>query len=233
MKRALIIGLVTLTIFTSCDKKDDPGPTIIENRSIPEFAELQLNGSHELRINPANDFEIRITAPDNLMPYIETYVTGEKLFIRERSNDIDHDRVLIEISENFLNSIQLNGSGRIFAEDTVYSESLEISIDGSGEADLLTQTELLRLDIDGSGRIDARGEASDVRSHISGSGLILSKNISSSTAEAKIEGSGSIEIFAADNLFARIEGSGVIRYWGKPSSVNANVEGSGSILEMD
>ncbi|MEM9051255.1 MAG: head GIN domain-containing protein [Bacteroidota bacterium] len=233
MKRLLIAGFVGLTILSACDKKEDAGPTITENRTIPEFNEVRLDGSQELRINSENEFDLRVTAPDNLMPYLETFVTGGKLILREKSNDIDHDRVLIEISENFLNSIQLDGSGRIFAEDTIYSESLEISVDGSGEADIIAKTELLRLDIDGSGRIDARGEASEVRSHISGSGLILSQNIDSSTAEARIEGSGSIDIFATDKLFARIEGSGVIRYWGQPGSVNASVEGSGSIIEIN
>lgn len=167
-----------------------------------------------MRINPDYDFDLRITAPDNLMRYLETYVSNDTLVVREKNNDIDHGGVLVEISENYLDRIELNGSGLIIAEDTIYSSNLKIEIDGSG-------------------RIEAWGEAEEVRSAIFGSGLIASRSIESSIPEARIEGSGNIDIYASFSLFARIDGSGVVRYWDNPETIDSNVDGSGAIIEIN
>jgi len=233
MKKTFFTWLLTIPLLWSCTNDVDSGPIISETRSTPVFNRVELRGSHELRINPNYDFEVRITAPDNLMRYIETYVTNGILIVREKNNDIDHDKVLVEISENFLDRIELNGSGNIIAEDTVHSNNLEIEIDGSGSADILSKCNLLRLHIDGSGKIEAWGEADEVRSEISGSGLIVSRTIESSTAEARIKGSGSIDIYADKSLFARIDGSGVVRYWGQPKSIDSGIAGSGTIIEIN
>ncbi|MCZ4407232.1 DUF2807 domain-containing protein [Cryomorphaceae bacterium 1068] len=233
MKQSILIYLLVIPLVWACDKKEDAGPIISEIRTASQFSEVELDGSHEFRINPDFDFDIRVTAPDNLMRYIETYVTNGRLVINEKNNDIDHDRVLVEISENFLDRILLNGSGIIIAEDTIYSADLEVEIDGSGSADIIAKSDLLRLIIDGSGRIEALGESEEVRSAIYGSGLITSPNIESNIAEARIEGSGSIDIHAGYSLFARIDGSGVIRYWGDPETIDSSVDGSGAIIEIN
>jgi hypothetical protein len=233
MKKTTLIALIAIPLLWSCDKKEDAGPIISETRTATQFSEVELDGSHEFRINPDFDFDIRVTAPDNLMRYIETYVANGRLVVNEKNNDIDHNRVLVEISENYLNRIILNGSGLIIAEDTLYSNDLEVDIDGSGSADVIAKCDLLRLIIDGSGRIEARGESEEVRSAIYGSGLITSPNIESNIAEARIEGSGSIDIHAGHSLFARIDGSGVIRYWGDPEVIDTSVDGSGAIIEIN
>lgn len=233
MKKTTLIVLCAIPLLWACTKKENAGPIVSETRVVSTFNEAELDGSHELRINPDYDFDLRVTAPDNLMRYIETYVINGKLVVREKNNDIDHGRVLIEISENYLDRIELNGSGLAIAEDTIYSNRLEIEIDGSGGADIIAQTDFLRLSIEGSGKIEAWGEAEEVRSEISGSGLIVSRSIESSVAEARIEGSGSIDIHADSSLFARIDGSGIIRYWGQPESIDSDIDGSGSIIEIN
>jgi len=233
MKKTALIVLFALPLLWACTKKEDAGPIVSETRSVTEFNEVELDGSHELRIHPDFDFDLRVTAPDNLMRYIETYVANGRLVVRERNNDIDHGRVLIELSENYLDRIILNGSGLIVAEDTLHATDLEVAINGSGSADVIAKSDLLRLFIDGSGRIEAWGEATQVRSDISGSGLIKSSTIESALAEAKIDGSGNIDIYADNSLFARINGSGSIRYWGSPEAVDSDVDGSGSIVDME
>ena len=233
MKKTTFIVLFAVPLLWACNDKEDAGPIVSETRAVSQFDEVELDGSHELRINPDFDFDLKVTAPDNLMRYIETYVANGRLVINEKNNDIDHSRVLVEISENYLDRIILNGSGLIVAEDTLYSNDLEVEIDGSGAADIIAKSDLLRLIIDGSGRIEAWGEAEEVRSAIYGSGLITSQNIESNIAEARIEGSGSIDIFAGYSLFARIDGSGVIRYWGDPEVIDSSVDGSGAIIEIN
>jgi hypothetical protein len=233
MKHSILISLLIIPFLWSCTVKDEAGPVVSEVRTLPDFNEVELNGSHELRIDRDYDFDIRITAPDNLLSYIDTYVINGKLIIREDKNRIDHGRVLIEISEDYLDLIELNGSGRVETQDTLYADQFTMELKGSGTADIIAKAELLRLTIDGSGIIEAWGEAQEVRSDISGSGLIKSPNVASALAEAEIDGSGNIDIYASSELFARIKGSGTIRYWGHPKVVDADVDGSGSIVEME
>ncbi len=233
MNRLTFFCVLAIPLIWSCNDDIDAGPIITETRNLPEYTELEVDGSYEVIINPDYDFDVRVTAPDNMMNYIETFVTGSRLVIKERSNRIDHGRILIEVSETVLERIELNGSGKITAEDTLTSPDIVAEINGSGSSDLLVDCTVLRLEIDGSGIIEAWGESSMVLSEIEGSGLISSRAIESAVAEARIEGSGSIDIYAIQSLFARIDGSGVIRYWGNPETVDTNIDGSGSIIEIN
>jgi len=233
MKSSTLLILFAIPLLWSCVDNIDAGPVVSERRNLPEFNELEIDGSFEVVINPDFNFDVRITAPSNLMEYIETYVAGDRLIVRERNNRVDHNRVLIEISENYLNWVELNGSGSITAEDTLFAEDLVAEIDGSGLMDIFIETDDLHLSIDGSGIIEAWGNSPNVTSKIEGSGFITSRSVESTHADARIDGSGSIDIYASEYLFARIGGSGMIRYWGEPDDVDAMVDGSGQIIEIN
>lgn len=231
----ILIGLIIIsygTLFTSCDKKEDAGPTITVSKNLGDFNELELDGSMELQIVEGMSDDIRITAPDNLQKYIEAYVFSNRLMIDERDNDIKNSDVRIEISETALSKIILDGSGAIYG-DSIYSDFILLRMKGSGSINLPVICERLEAKVNGSGRIKIFGEAENVDVDIDGSGLIDVKNVEAADASARIDGSGSIDIYANTSIFARISGSGAIRYWGEPETVDTNVSGSGAIVRMN
>ncbi len=231
----LLIGLLVIgyaCLFTSCDKKECAGPTITVTKDLDHYNELELDGSMELEIKSDMTEDIRIIAPDNLQKYIETYVYADRLVIHERDNKIKNGRVRIEISETAITSILLAGSGEVYG-DTLKANHISLRIDGSGNIDLPIDCTELQTRISGSGRLKAYGLAESSNAAIDGSGLIDVKNVESASAHTQIDGSGAIDIYANTSIFARIAGSGSIRYWGNPEFVDADVSGSGSIIPIN
>ncbi len=222
------MALIALTIV-GCDKKQEGGPITSENRSLPEFEEIDVVGHMEVEIDPELTADLEITAPQNLMAYLETEVAGNKLIIRERNNDIEPSRIMVRIREQEISEIELSGSGTVRG-DSIYSETILLRLTGSGLIDLPVNCTSLHTQITGSGNIDVIGEGDRVYTRIEGSGRISTETIESTWADARIDGSGYIETYASDSLKARLSGSGVIRCWGEPYYVNADADGSGSIV---
>jgi hypothetical protein len=223
----LIFGLGII----SCSKNEAAGPIITETRSVSDYTELEVRGAFEILISDDYSADIEITAPQNKMPFIETYLIGNRLIIDEDDNRIKDSRMTVRLSNQILNEVELLGSGFIEG-DTIFAPSLDVEISGSGRIDLPVKTTKLNLEISGSGSIDVFGEAGEVESRITGSGLINSRSVESGNGTARIDGSGNIRIYAADTLFASVIGSGIIQFWGNPSHLDTNIDGSGQITDM-
>lgn len=233
MKKTMkAIALICLTIAaSSCSKKEAAGPIISQTRSINEYSELEVRGAFQIQISDDYSADLEITAPQNKIPFIETYVLGNKLIINEDDNRIKDTRMIIKLSNQYLNRVELFGSGFIEG-DTIFSPDLDLEIAGSGRIDFPVMSENLKLEISGSGSIDVFGEASEVESRITGSGFINSRSVESGNGIARIDGSGNIRIYSEDTLVARILGSGIVQYWGTPTNLDTNVDGSGQITDM-
>lgn len=229
--KALIPLLLFCGILFSCNKNKQAGPIVSETRELIEYDELELRGSFSLQISDDFDFDIEVTAPDNKIRYIETVVLGDRLIISEKNNNIDGGRVTIKASNQFLEYIQLDGSG-IINGDSINNAAIIIELNGSGLVDLPVNCTELDLIVNGSGNIETFGDAETVDSQISGSGIIDSKSVGCLNASSRIDGSGIIKVYASESLFARIDGSGVIQYWGNPDQLDTDISGSGQIIDM-
>jgi len=219
-------------LLAACEPREDAGPEITEIRDVPAYSKIDIRGSVQVVIVPGNAGDVVITAPDNLMPYIETYVIGDTFIIDERQNRIkNHKNVRIEISENMLEHAEFSGSGSL-SGDTIFHPSLSIILSGSGKIDLPVSTASLDIELSGSGNILVRGLADNIKIDLDGSGNVNARAIKTFTASSHITGSGNVDLFTTDSLFARITGSGNIKYWGNPETVNSEVSGSGSVLRM-
>jgi len=215
----------------SCSKNEAAGPIVNETRSVSDYTELEVRGAFEILISDDYSADIEITAPQNKIPFIETYLIGSRLIIDEDDNRIKDSRMTIKLSKQILDEVELLGSGLIEG-DTIFSPHLDVEILGSGRIDFPVKTAKLNLEISGSGSIDVFGEANEVESRITGSGFINSRSVESGNATARIDGSGNIRVYAADTLYASVTGSGIIQFWGNPSHLDTNINGSGQITDM-
>jgi hypothetical protein len=90
----------------------------------------------------------------------------------------------------------------------------------------------LDVEISGSGKLEASGTANEIKTSISGSGKVYASNLTVDKCEARITGSGDVEINVKSELDANITGSGTVSYKGNPSHVNGHSSGSGKVRKM-
>jgi Putative auto-transporter adhesin, head GIN domain len=103
------------------------------------------------------------------------------------------------------------------------SDGGQVSIQGIDRAGEIMFT------VRGGGEIKAEGTADEVHVEIRGNGLVDLAALKAETASAKVEGSGTIRLFASNTLSASVAGDGTVEYAGDPRNLAQAVSGTGTI----
>jgi hypothetical protein len=208
------------------------GNIITQEREVSEFNKVHLKGSGNVFLAPGEKQSLEIKTDDNIMPLIETDVSGKKLTISHGKHHLRPTIFEVYITVKNLEGVAISGSGDIsgkgrFVTDTFYAE-----ISGSGDMDLEVETGKLASKISGSGSIHLSGKAEDYTVSISGSGKINAFDVEAKNVSVKISGSGDCRVYASESLDAKISGSGDVYYKGRPQ-INTKISGSGSLMSKD
>lgn len=185
------------------------GVSRTESRSVGEFKRIHINGGIDLVAEVGGATALEITADDNLLAYLETYVEGETLVIEMQDGSYSA-RVpqVARVSTPVLQGLEIDGSCDASIHRLAGPE-FALAISGSGDVRCDGAVDLLVIDIAGSGDVRARE--------------LLAKR-----ARIVIAGSGDVHVNATEDLDISIAGSGDVRYAGSPR-VRQSVAGSGDV----
>ena len=157
---------------------------------------------------------------------------------------------LSDIKQDVLR-LTMHGSGKVTASGEVHELSLDAA--GSGRAEfgrLVTQQtsaqirgsgevvfadikqEVLRIVMHGSGGVTASGEAREVSLDATGSSRADLGRLVTQQANARIRGSGDIDLAVREDADISISGSGVARLHGAVARIHSHVSGSGQIKQV-
>ncbi len=211
------------------------GTVAAEQRTLPAFEGVALAGSMDLVVRQGSTQRVEVEVDDNLLPYLETEVTGSgadaRLHVRwKRGTTIRNARqARVSVTVPRLNTLAASGSGDMTVEP-FETPSLAIRVSGSSDTRLqrLTTAEL-QISISGSGDVEGAGAATRLKIGVAGSGDVKLRDMKSDEVSISIPGSGDASVHADKLLDVRIAGSGDVVYTGNPATVNAKVAGSGSV----
>jgi hypothetical protein len=222
-----------LIYLTSCSKFhtiDGNGNVTTESRTLSTFSKVKSEGSFEVYIAQDSVQSVNVEAESNLLPYIETDVSGSILIIRvrEHRNIDNHEPIKIYVKSPVVKSINLSGSGLINC-DSMITSTLDVNLSGSGNMNIIAESNKIDAHISGSGKITLSGTANETDFNIDGSGNIHAYNLPQDTCFADISGSGDMYVYVNEFLDVRISGSGRVHYIGNPT-VNTFITGSGTVI---
>ncbi|MFM7507488.1 MAG: head GIN domain-containing protein [Rubrivivax sp.] len=204
-------------------------------RNLPAFQGVALSGSMDLVVRQAATQAVEVQADDNLLPLLETEVTGSgadaRLQVRwKRGASIHYSgkaRVIVAVP--VITSLAASGSGNLLVEP-FETPRLAIGIAGSSDVRLRQlATAELQVSISGSGDVVGDGRATTLKIAIAGSGDVQLRDLKADDVTIDIAGSGDASVHADKSLRARIAGSGDVTYTGNAPAVNAQASGSGSV----
>ncbi len=241
-RRLLRAGLPLLAAFAAlqplaahAQRLEGSGRVVTETRPLPAFQGVVSAGAVDLVVRQGSPQVVELQADDNLLPYLETEVTGSgadaRLQVRwKRGTFIQHScAVRVSVTVPVLTSLTSAGSGDLLVE-AFETPSLAIRISGSSDTRLrqLTTGEL-QVTISGSGDVIGAGKATKLKIGVAGSGDVQLRELKAEDVSISIAGSGDAQVHADKSLEVRIAGSGDVIYTGNPATVNSKVAGSGSI----
>jgi len=232
-------GILFLALFTSGCRKDHwpfnlhgEGPVVTETRVVSNFEGIRLKINADIHISKDSVQELSISAQQNIIDNIETYVTGNLLTIDFDRNVKHHLPIDVYIKIPMLNKIQIDGSGNVSTTGDFSESNVDLEINGSGNINGNFFASSISSQISGSGDISLTGTATNHYAQIDGSGNIYSFGLITDHTDIDISGSGNSEVFANQTLDVKISGSGDVYYKGHPT-VTVNISGSGSVINKN
>ncbi len=205
-----------------------------EKRNIGTYTKLDVAGSFDVTLN-ANATQISIVAKyEEVISHVMTTVTNGtlKIYMEEGYRPRKWGAINIEVPLKALDEVALTGSGDIKSLQTLKSENLIINLTGSGDIGLEVEATNVKAKLIGSGDLKLKGKTDNFKGEVAGSGDLSASGLKSANTKIKVNGSGDASVYASQAIFARVEGSGDIRYAGNPKSEDTKASGSGDITKM-
>ncbi len=202
-----------------------------ESRKIKGYNQISMHGSFQVNLVEGIEGLIKVSAEENLLPYILTDVKGDQLNIKFKSgySYSPTKKITVTVPVEDLDEITLVGSGNVSGKIPGQLEDLKLVLTGSGNIELTIVSQNLNSSLIGSGDIELSGETAYMETMVSGSGDFKAYQLKAQEIEAMITGSGDMQLYAVQRLKARVIGSGDILYKGEPKKETINITGSGNV----
>ena len=210
--KGVLVLFSVLSILQSCTKSIvGDGPVLTEDRTVPGFTKLRVNGSADVEVIESNSQKLSISGYANLLNIYESSVKDGELTLGYKSSyNIKNDNIKIKIEVADIRSVYLNGSGDIIISNFTHGTELTSFINGSGKVQI------------------QNASFPKMAYHINGSGSMFGATIPALQVEVSIHGSGHIELNCTQHLKINIEGSGTVDYYGNPATTDISIHGSGT-----
>jgi Putative auto-transporter adhesin, head GIN domain len=219
-KIGILFTLILVSLSVACDGQigaleivKGSGNVVTENRDVSEFTAVSLQGVGELFVDQTGTESLAITADDNLLPYIKTRVSGDKLIISVEKNTTfsNVSELTYHVTVVNLDELELDGFGQLTA-DNLNGETLSVQLDGAGSITVSGEVDRQTVEINGAGGYDAA-------------------DLKSQEATVTHNGAGLAVVQVSDQLDATINGIGTVEYIGDPQ-VTKDVSGLGSVRQQ-
>jgi hypothetical protein len=244
----LLLTLVLITGNGYAFAKSHPSLTEdslqIVTREVSGFDALQISGPFDVYIEQGNTESLTYKAPKEILNRIVTEVEGHTLRISNKHDNWGwgynswysdkswwrhHAKIVVNITVKDLNKIKVSGSGGAFFDNGLATNSLKLTVRGSGGIHGKITVKELESTISGSGNIRLTGTAGNSMLKVSGSGNFIAGDLVTSSSTVRVSGSGNAKINATDKVVAGVSGSGDVRYTGDAKSIKSATSGSGSV----
>jgi len=238
--RKLILGMAAIMCVTVTNaqwwgskKVRGNGKVTTETRSTGDYDGVKCAGSMDYVLVAGTEGKITIEAESNLMEYIVTEIKNNNLIVKVKKGynlkPSFNKALKVTIPFKDISSVSLAGSGDVWNEDKIKSNSLDVSLAGSGDMVLDIEANSVEGSLAGSGDMTLKGNTNDLTVKVAGSGDISAFGLQANNTKASVAGSGDIEVVSNKSLYARVSGSGDIEYKGNPDKEDTKVSGSGTI----
>ena len=240
MKKTFCLGISLIVLFSSCGyiggkRVEGNGNWKTEERTVSAFNSVEAHGAVNVYLSQGPAKPVRIEADENLMEYIEVYVSGNSLMVRNRSGynlkPTGEMKVFVTIQD--FKRVEVSGASDIIGEGSFKNpENISLGVSGAGKIVLQVDAPKVTIDISGAGSVKLEGTTKEVDLGLSGAGSAKCFDLKAETVHAGISGAGNAEVFASVKLTGSISGAGNIKYKGG-AAADVSKSGAGSVTKVD
>lgn len=230
--------MVTVLVFLWTALARAAAPEV-QVRNTGDFSKLHFDGAYTVFVEQGQTCSVKIEAEPKLLAKVTTEVKNGALKVDTKGRGWfgsccnDREDIKVYITVKNLKAIAIDGSADITSQGKFVSDTMELSISGSGDISLELETKVLEAAISGAGDIKLTGMAKTFSAAIAGAGDIKALDLISEKCHVSIAGSGDCQVNASQELEISIAGSGEVSYKGNPAKISNSVNGSGKVRKLE
>ena len=215
--KQILFFLITSFALSSCSNTSGSGNITTENRSVGGFTGISVGGDFDVEVKIGTSTELKVEADDNIMPYIETIVSGNTLKIITPS----------------LVKVNASASARVDVQDVLKSiERLYFNASSSGDINADVDAPEVEANASSGATINLSGKTRAYNVQVSSGADIRSYNLLSETTKVQVSSGAGAHVYASVSLNAQASSGGTVSYMGG-ATVNKAESSGGSINKKD
>lgn len=237
-----LLGAVVLGVV-AVQARGVGGYTSRSMENVGTFKALDVQGDARVDFIQRPDVSVTVSGRENLVNYTQVRVEKNTLVISFAKPMFgkDKDKMRIVVTAPELHAVTVSQNSEVEVRGALKTDILtltaaqrgEISVDNADVTSLfITAADQAEVDVNHLSALSVRavaskradielaGVAKDVSLENNGSGEIDAAGLRAVSAKAVVNGSGDVEVFAADTLDAVAQGRGRIKYTGVPARIN-------------
>jgi hypothetical protein len=205
----MTLGLLSLWVLPGCGMllPDGSGRIVTEERQVAAFSQLRISNGLKAKVVLGYDRSVKVTSHDNLVGYVQTTVSADRLDVTlpDWLTLADRDTFRIEITNPDVGGLRAEGAA-------------ELAVSGLSPR---------ALDVYASGAsvITAEGATQTMRMEASGASKLWLRNLAASDVSALASGSSQLELCASGRLNLDLSGASHATYLCHPAPVITNLTG--------
>lgn len=234
--------IILSIIIISCGKESScfkgSGNDITELRNISkDVTTIFLEDNIDLVLIEANEASLKLEGGENLLPYINTDVSGTELKIYSDNNCSflrNYSRKLTAyLSLPNIKLIEYSGQGNITCSGVLNFKQFSIeSKDATGSVNLTLNSNTVNISQHtGPADFTIKGTTIDAFYYTGGNGWMYFNDLKADNVYLNHSGSGDMFLRAMNNLYVQLLSSGNINYYGIPNLTIIEHSGSGNLIK--
>lgn len=234
MKKLIPLSIAFLLLLNSCHFTTGSGNIITENRQVGGFTGIEVSNAFEVEVKIGAAEAVRIEADDNIMKYVRTEVSGNKLIIKvENLHSINNTHLKAYVTMPVLNSINASSASSVKVLDVIKGNG-RLSFSASSAADIEAEVEAPEVEAEASssGTVKLNGKTKNYKASASSGSNIKSADLLSETTIVDVSSGADAAVYASVNLDAIASSGGSINYSGA-ANVKKNESSGGSVNKKD
>jgi hypothetical protein len=188
------------------------GKVTTDERPITQFSEINADGRFQIEWRSGSP-AVSITTDENLLSYIETSVSDNKLRLHSRGHLLPSHGLKVVVSSPTRTGSKLRGASSLTARQLTGS-SYAVETTGASEVTLDGSIDFLVADMTGASELNA-------------------KNLQTKTAEISTTGAADAYVSVSETLRVNITGAGEVTYHGDPKTIEKHITGAGAVTHKD
>jgi hypothetical protein len=183
-----------------------------DERSISAFANIDVRGAFTIEWQSGAP-TLRVTTDENLLPYIDSNVSGDTLHLRTREQIRPTHGIRVVISSPTRAGARISGAIKLNAKQLTGPR--------------------FALESRGACQVSLDGKIDELLADMTGASELAASELQTKTTEISTTGAGNAEIAVAEKLKVAITGAGKVQYSGNPATIEKHVTGAGSIRRKE